>query len=82
MFRFQRLRPLLVVALLMLPVPVIAIDAAFVDKCFHTPFGLYLTPLEAWQMKQQNPDGVLFVDVRTRSEVQYALEIMPMPISL
>ncbi len=72
MFGFRQLSLLPVVALLMLPVPVTAIDAAFVDNCFHTPFGLYLTPLEAWQMKQQHPDAVLFIDVRTRAEVQYA----------
>ena len=71
MFRLQQLKPLLIVALSILPLPAIAIDSAFVDKCFHTPFGLYLTPLEAWQMKQQDPDGVLFIDVRTRAEVQY-----------
>ena len=71
MFRLQQLKPLLIVALPILPLPAIAIDAAFVDKCFHTPFGLYLTPLEAWQMKQQDPEGVLFIDVRTRAEVQY-----------
>lgn len=71
MFGLRQLRPLLVVPLLMLPVPVMAIDSAFVDKCFHTPFGLYLTPLEAWQMKQQDTEGVLFIDVRTRAEVQY-----------
>jgi rhodanese-related sulfurtransferase len=71
MFRLQQLKPMLVVPLFMLPLPVMAIDSAFVDNCFHTPFGLYLTPLEAWQMKQQDPDGVLFIDVRTRAEVQY-----------
>ena len=71
MFRLQQLKPLLIVALPILPLPAIAIDSAFVDKCFHTPFGLYLTPLEAWQMKQQDPEGVLFIDVRTRAEVQY-----------
>ena len=71
MFRLQQLKPLLVVPLFILSLPVMAIDSAFVDNCFHTPFGLYLTPLEAWQMKQQDPDGVLFIDVRTRAEVQY-----------
>lgn len=70
MFRLRQLRPLLVVPLLLLPVPGLAIDSAFVDKCFHTPFHLYLTPVEAWQMKQQDPDAVLFIDVRTRAEVQ------------
>ncbi|MEJ2316494.1 MAG: rhodanese-like domain-containing protein [Gammaproteobacteria bacterium] len=71
MFRFQQLKLLLVLSLLMLPVQGSAIDSAFVDKCFHTPFGLYLTPAEAWQMKQRDPQGVLFIDVRTRAEVQY-----------
>ena len=71
MFRLRRMQSLLVAPLLMLPLSVVAIDAAFVDRCFHTPFDLYLTPVEAWQMKQQHPDGVTFVDVRTRAEVQY-----------
>ena len=67
----QKLKSLLVVSLLMLPLSAAAIDSAYVDNCFHTPFNLYLTPVEAWQMKQQDPEGVLFIDVRTRAELQY-----------
>ena len=38
---------------------------------WHTPFGLYLDPREAWQMKTANPDRVTLIDVRTRAEVKY-----------
>lgn len=61
----------LLVASLLLPLSAAAIDVSSVKPCHHTPFGLYMTPFEAWEMKRQSPDGVLFVDVRTRSEVQY-----------
>ena len=33
--------------------------------------GLYLTPREALEMKQQNQGGVAFFDVRTRAEAMY-----------
>lgn len=42
-----------------------------VPEKWHTPFGLYLTPAEAWQMKTGDPTGVLLIDVRTRGEVKY-----------
>ncbi|MGD9255829.1 MAG: rhodanese-like domain-containing protein [Chromatiales bacterium] len=71
MLRFRRRQSLLATLLFILPLSVVAIDSAYVENCFHTPFDLYLTPVEAWQMKQQNPEGVTFVDVRTRAEVQY-----------
>jgi rhodanese-related sulfurtransferase len=61
----------LVAALLSLPFPATAIDASAVDSCFHTPSGLYVTPLEAHRMKLGEPQRVLLVDVRTRAEVQY-----------
>lgn len=33
--------------------------------------GLYLTPQQALEMKQQNPHGVAFFDIRTRAEAMY-----------
>lgn len=33
--------------------------------------GLYLTPQQALEMKQQNPQGVAFFDIRTRAEAMY-----------
>jgi len=50
---------------------VLAIDKSQVEKRWHTPFDLYLTPQEAYQMKTDKPNEVLFVDVRTRQEVHY-----------
>ncbi len=50
---------------------VLAIDKSQVEKRWHTPFDLYLTPNEAFQMKTDRPDEVLFIDVRTRQEVHY-----------
>ncbi|GAB2181466.1 hypothetical protein DLREEDagrD3_16890 [Denitratisoma sp. agr-D3] len=37
----------------------------------RTPFGLYLTPREAFEMKEKLGAKVLFLDVRTRAEVMY-----------
>jgi len=48
-----------------------AIDKSQVEKRWHTPFDLYLTPQEAYQLKTDRPDEVFFIDVRTRPEVHY-----------
>jgi len=48
-----------------------AIDKSEIEKKWHTPFDLYLTPHEAYQMKTGRPDEVSFIDVRTRQEVHY-----------
>src|SRR5690625_91379 len=37
----------------------------------QTEFGLYLTPQEVWDTVNADPDGVLFIDVRTRAEAMY-----------
>ncbi|MDJ0779620.1 MAG: rhodanese-like domain-containing protein [Gammaproteobacteria bacterium] len=42
-----------------------------VQPKWRTPYDLYLTPREAWEMKQEQVDRVLLVDVRTRGEVKY-----------
>jgi len=48
-----------------------AIDKSQVRKKLHTVYGLYLTPNEAYNMKQQQGDKVLLVDVRARAELKY-----------
>ena len=58
-------------ALMFLPLLASAIGKEKVEYCFHTPFDLYLTPVEAYAMKLQQPDTILLVDLRTRTEVQH-----------
>lgn len=48
-----------------------AADASDVKEKWHTSYGLYLTPQEAFDMKSANPDSVIFLDVRTRAEVKF-----------
>lgn len=48
-----------------------AIDKSQVKEKWHTPFDLYLSAQEAYAMKEADPAGVLFIDVRTRQEVHY-----------
>ena len=48
-----------------------AAPATAVPEKWHTPYGLYLTPQEAYDMKLANPAGTLLIDVRTRAEVKY-----------
>lgn len=40
-------------------------------KWQHTPFELYLDAQEAYDMKQANPDRILFLDVRNQAEIHY-----------
>jgi len=51
--------------------PVAAIDKSEVRKKWHTPFDLYLSAREAYEMKTRSPERVLFIDVRTRPEIHY-----------
>ena len=68
----NRYLPLIVATVgLILPLPVVAVDKSEVRKKWHTPFDLYLSALEAYEMKTRNPDQVLFIDVRTRPEIHY-----------
>lgn len=48
-----------------------AIDKSEVKEKWHTPFDLYLSAREAYDMKTAQPDQVLFIDVRTRQELHY-----------
>ena len=51
--------------------PALAIDKSEVRKRWHTPFDLYLSAREAYEMKISRPGEVLFIDVRTRPEIHY-----------
>lgn len=47
------------------------VSYAEIAKKKQTPQGLYLSAVEAYDFVQKNPKGVLFIDVRTRSEVDF-----------
>jgi rhodanese-related sulfurtransferase len=51
--------------------PVFAVDPSQVPEKWHTPYGLYTSPVEAYEMKTKDPDGTVFIDIRTRAEVKY-----------
>ncbi len=51
--------------------PLLAIDESELGEKLHTVFGLYLTPHEAYNLKMQRGDEVLFVDVRARPDLKY-----------
>lgn len=55
----------------LLPGQLTAAPESDVKEKWRTPFGLYLTPQEAYDMKTATPDDVAFLDVRTRAEVKY-----------
>jgi rhodanese-related sulfurtransferase len=48
-----------------------AVDKSEVKDKWHTPHDLYLSPQEAYNMKVANPEDVLFIDIRTRAEIQF-----------
>lgn len=48
-----------------------AISASKVPVKKRTSLGLYLTPKEAYHMVESNKKGTLFIDVRTRAEVDF-----------
>ena len=45
-----------------------AVDESAVPGKWHTPYDLYLSAREAYEMKTSRPDEVLFIDVRTQVE--------------
>ena len=67
----KNLPVLWLIGLVLLPSLAQAIDEKEVRKKLHTVYGLYLTPFEAYNMKQKQGDKVLLVDVRARSELKY-----------
>jgi rhodanese-related sulfurtransferase len=58
-------------ALFLAPLTASALDKSEVREKWHTPYDLYLSAREAYAMKTERPDEVLFIDVRTRGEVHY-----------
>lgn len=48
-----------------------AVDKSQVKTKWHTPFDLYLSAREAYQIKTAHPEDVLFLDVRNRPEVHF-----------
>lgn len=48
-----------------------AVDKSAVKEKWHTPYDLYLSPREAYDMKAANPGDVLLIDIRTRAEIQF-----------
>lgn len=50
--------------------PAVAADKSDVREKWHTPFDLYLDPVEAAEMKAADPQGVVFIDIRNRAEIQ------------
>ena len=61
----------LVAALLLLSGAAAAAPVDDVKPKWRTPYDLYLTPREAWDMKRAHGDDVLLIDVRTRAEVKF-----------
>ncbi len=50
----------------------IALDKSLITKSWmKTPFELYLTPLEAHDLKTSNPDKVIFLDARSQAELHF-----------
>ena len=48
-----------------------AVEESEVPEKMRTELGLYLTPTEAYELKQEMGDRALFIDVRTAAEVAY-----------
>ena len=65
------LKRLTIILLFCLGLPAHAADPADVPKKWHTPFGLYLTPEEAYAMKTETPYEVVLIDIRTRAEFKF-----------
>jgi len=47
------------------------VDVSKLAKKKQTPQGLYITAKEAYQDKSANPQASLFIDVRTRAELEF-----------
>lgn len=56
---------------LAMALPAMALDAAQVPQSKQTKPGLYLDAKEAYALKQQLGEQLMFIDIRTRSEVSY-----------
>lgn len=67
----MRLLPTAIAALMISISPLHAIDGADLPEAKRTTLGLYLTPAEADALIGTNPEGKLFIDVRTPAEVTF-----------
>ncbi|MEY2824671.1 MAG: hypothetical protein RLZ64_1209 [Pseudomonadota bacterium] len=68
---FRFILGVLSIGMLSVMLPAYALDAAQVPASKRTKPGLYLDAKEAHDLKQQLNDKMLFVDIRTRSEIIY-----------
>ena len=51
--------------------PLMAIDETAIPDKLTTPYGLYLTPQEAFNLKADLGEDILFVDIRSRPELKF-----------
>lgn len=52
--------------------PAWAVDPSLITKKWQkTPYELYLTPKEAYDLKLENKDSILLIDVRNEAEIHY-----------
>ena len=58
--------------MLIAPISALGVDKSMVPEKWHTPFDLYLTAREAYELKSKHPAQVLLIDVRTPLELRYA----------
>ena len=67
----RKIIPYVMLSLFVISSSAFAVDAEKLPKKKHTTQGLYLTSNEAYEMLQKESDKTLFVDVRTRAEVNF-----------
>lgn len=67
----QQRIPSVFLLILILLSPLHAATREDVREKWHTPYELYLSPIEAFELKSASPEKVMFIDVRTRAELKY-----------
>lgn len=67
----MRFQVILIALLTLFSSHAFAVDEASLPKAKQTKLGLYLTPAEAYEMIEPNPQQVLFIDVRAPAEVAF-----------
>ncbi|WP_299878315.1 rhodanese-like domain-containing protein [uncultured Cocleimonas sp.] len=61
-----------ILLLITISMPSAAYDKSKLTKKWqHTPYDLYLSAKEAYEMKTSNPEAVLLLDVRNEAEIHY-----------
>ncbi len=59
-------------ALLAVSFATLALDKSLITKSWmKTPFELYLTPKEAYELKTASPNKVIFIDARSQAELHF-----------